>query len=805
MKQNDIFDLVRRLLPHDVNAYELRSMASKNFWQVNPNGACEYVLRNCPRINWDAYLEVNQDVKMGGVDPCQHFLDYGIYEGRKLVSWHPIKRKEKPGTPLISLLILVHNDILYIGKCLESVLEQTLQNMEIIIVNDASVDGSGDFISETTAAYEKIKIISNPRCIGPVASFKKAINIASGRYVMFMSGHDFIRSDTCELALQQIARGWDVVDPGFSIISGTASSARDASKLDCNLNRGAGKVYYSDEIMKGIFYDNYLSWNIKGKIVLHEICAKASLDLEDGFFASSSDAYILAAIAKYTRTMFKMSEKIYIYRYEDSTNSQKSEKDLITEIINYGDTTHAIGRLINKNSINTNFQSIVNINCNMVLKKWLDLPDSSSTMSVIDTIIQQYGIATVVGTCVYNFSNKLSSIADKLAKTRMDHIHKSGGIGLLLDAVTSTPHADYAIAVADAYARMGFSVTLFLKHKLDEGIKLNPRFRIVYLETSSVDADQIIRQTVYLNNAIQTSGICLMFYFSAPRNGALWELLALRNNRVPVIAGWTKNVFEMFAKCGNNLRGTLLSCFCAVICADAEAELCLRMQGINAWHIPSVAVTLDRDLNSVNPAQRIGVFVDPLTSWDNINRCLQVLADITKVCPWIGMTFIGCLSSRQMTDKFYNMAHNMRLQSNISLTGVTSEPGVFLEQCGAIFFPSCLESGDERLLAVQNYGLPYVVYTGTACLSHSEDQYMLVQASNHIQAARKLLSLLTDKNLWKLCANRTIQHAKSGSVKKQQSLLLELIKNFHKYSPWHSTRHREYTSIVRAIPPVSAA
>ncbi len=104
---------------------------------------------------------------------------------------------------LISVIIPVYNVEEYIEKCLRSIINQTYNNLEIIVVNDGSTDNSGKIISEIAKEDERIIIIEQENC-GVVTARNKGIETATGVYVAFVDADDWIESDMYEKMLAAI-------------------------------------------------------------------------------------------------------------------------------------------------------------------------------------------------------------------------------------------------------------------------------------------------------------------------------------------------------------------------------------------------------------------------------------------------------------------------------------------------------------------------------------------------------------------------------------------------------------------------
>src|SRR5579862_3641768 len=90
--------------------------------------------------------------------------------------------------PQISVLLPVYNGERFILRSVQSVLAQTFDDFELIVVDDGSHDATNKILSEIKD--DRIRIINNPRNIGIVGSLNKAMNEARGRYIARMDADD---------------------------------------------------------------------------------------------------------------------------------------------------------------------------------------------------------------------------------------------------------------------------------------------------------------------------------------------------------------------------------------------------------------------------------------------------------------------------------------------------------------------------------------------------------------------------------------------------------------------------------------
>lgn len=106
----------------------------------------------------------------------------------------------------ISVIIPVYNSENYLEKCLDSVVNQTLKDIEIIIINDSSKDNSLKIIKKYQKKYENIILINNKINLGIGKSRNKGLEIATGEYITFLDSDDYIALDGYEIAYKYIKK-----------------------------------------------------------------------------------------------------------------------------------------------------------------------------------------------------------------------------------------------------------------------------------------------------------------------------------------------------------------------------------------------------------------------------------------------------------------------------------------------------------------------------------------------------------------------------------------------------------------------
>lgn len=121
---------------------------------------------------------------------------------------------------LISVIVPVYNVEAYLGECIDSLIHQTYDMLEIILVDDGSTDASGTICDDYAKRDGRIKVIHQSNQ-GQAAARNAGIDIAQGEYISFVDSDDYIELDTYQSLMQQMEKyGLDVISFGGKTLKG---------------------------------------------------------------------------------------------------------------------------------------------------------------------------------------------------------------------------------------------------------------------------------------------------------------------------------------------------------------------------------------------------------------------------------------------------------------------------------------------------------------------------------------------------------------------------------------------------------
>ena len=121
-----------------------------------------------------------------------------------LMSKNLILGGESLKQPIVSVIMPVYNGETYLRQCLDSVVNQTLKEIEIICVDDGSSDRSVEILKEYAAKDERVMVLQQENA-GAGAARNNGLSKASGKYLSFLDSDDFFETDMLEKAVEKIA------------------------------------------------------------------------------------------------------------------------------------------------------------------------------------------------------------------------------------------------------------------------------------------------------------------------------------------------------------------------------------------------------------------------------------------------------------------------------------------------------------------------------------------------------------------------------------------------------------------------
>lgn len=799
MPNNKFYEMVKMVLPDDMTPYEFEQYATDDLWKKNSENACLCALKNCQRINWEAYLERYGDVKRAGIDAFEHFVKNGVFERRKLISWHPLKKFDKQDDILISVLIASYNNDIYLIKAIESVIRQTLENIEIIIVDDASSDESIKIIKKYASLDKRIKYILSNENSGTYMTRKKGVMAATGRYIMFLDCDDYLAPNACEIAYNEIKKGFDIVKFGAHVVNNCKAEDKVISNSVQYLNGGRNREYSGKEQVREMYATRKLPWNLWVRIYLRELCVNAYNEIGDGYFLSTEDMLANIAITRIARSQYVIADKLYFYNMGSgiSTDGEKSTKNKY--LINLLETTMTVINYAKKYEMDVDYDLLYNICCNWAINMWIRVVPDDELDSCLRKIIEIIGLDKLLLTLIENHGKDISKIADKIKYSKKYMNKKIKNIGIYCPTLRFGGIEIVVRNMCHILMDNNYKVTIFKIKDAHDEISINEGVKIVYITQSGSGSKRHLDHCMSVYEEIKNNSIDLMIYTDTYHPGILWDIIVLHYSDVPVILNHHGNyVMSFMRRFGISYgdRDAVFACADVVTCLSAEDELFFRSIGINAWHIHNPVCQIPYETRTEVP-QAIAVMARMEEPNKQVGQSLKVIREVIQVAPWVKAYFIGDFENEKVRQEFFAKAKEMGIYRNIILTGWTEKTNNYLKKCGVLLSTSYWESFAMNIAEAQALGLPCVVYDLPIEQINNNESIIVVKQGEFGKAAEEICDLLADSERWHKLSRIATEKVRKYDTKNFRNKIVEMIDKFQFISKLNEYPLNVYENVIR--------
>lgn len=221
--------------------------------------------------------------------------------------------------PMISVVMSVYNEEQHVSQAMESILNQTFNDFEFIIVNDGSVDKTYEIIKRYAEKDKRIRIINHAKREGLANSLNDGIKIAQGKYIARMDADDISLPERFQRQVEFMER-----NPQTGAIGSCYQEVDESGNI---LPRKQNPRSWKD-IKKALFFYNPISHPTV--MIRKEVLKKAGT--YDETFPTSQDYELFSRIAQFSE-LRNHDEVLLIRRFPKKVSGGKMQRQTIDSLI----------------------------------------------------------------------------------------------------------------------------------------------------------------------------------------------------------------------------------------------------------------------------------------------------------------------------------------------------------------------------------------------------------------------------------------------------------------------------------------
>ena len=266
---------------------------------------------------------------------------------------------------LISIIIPIYNAEKYIDRCIESVIQQTYTNMEIICINDGSTDNTLQILNNYAYKDIRIKIIDKKN-EGVSSARNYGINVSTGKYIAFVDCDDYIESNTIEYLYDIISQN------NIDIVRGNYFVNYTDKEVTSNENI---EILYNKIIEKKMIINEIVPMLMCGEINTYPVLLMIKKEILDKTCLFNIQIHFMEDKIFYIR-LFLKANFIYIsnkqlYHYVQNENSVTLKPiDYKRNICDILKVNNIIEEILNNNDINYKkeyYETMKAIHCKAII------------------------------------------------------------------------------------------------------------------------------------------------------------------------------------------------------------------------------------------------------------------------------------------------------------------------------------------------------------------------------------------------------------------------------------------------------
>lgn len=223
---------------------------------------------------------------------------------------------------LITVIVSVYNGERYLEECIQSILNQTYHNIEIILVNDGSTDTSGEILDKYKELDKRITVIHKENS-GVSLSRNAGLDIAHGEYICLLDQDDMFAPDYIEYYYNIIKKsGAEIaVTPKAKRFSGTIA-LNDNHLKSCDY-----KIVDGDEATKMMLYYKFViaPWN---KMISRSLIESNNLRFDKRFFSGEGFLFSIQCFQNAANIAIG-NQEVYYYRLDNSNSGMTRYKESV--------------------------------------------------------------------------------------------------------------------------------------------------------------------------------------------------------------------------------------------------------------------------------------------------------------------------------------------------------------------------------------------------------------------------------------------------------------------------------------------
>lgn len=631
----------------------------------------------------------------------------------------------------LSLIIPVYNCEESLRKALNSVVNQTLNDIEIICVDDGSTDMSAEIIAGFAAEDSRIRYIRHDENKGCGMARKTGIMASTGEYIMFLDGDDFLSLNACDELYYMARRAQtDIFQFGTTIIPcgvRNQTALENMEKLltpyDMELRECRKGELVSQCFVERHF--DFMPWN---KIYFGDVVRHAAQYYVEDNYGVADDIYLFFLIAFFSKSYTSVEKKYYYYHYtpgitEDGFGADKKFDSLsgvekmLEKLQEFLKQSDPFGYCLDA------VDAVKKSHLSSVVYGWL-YDKNEDRAAAMKHIFAEYKKEDILVELLHWYHKADSDRKEKiLAEYKSLPVFQSKKkeiktIGTYYVRMRNGGIERVLSILMEIWCKQGYQVVLFTDeipsaddYPYPEGIK-----RVILPTIQTQDISQYKKRITYWHEMLEKYNVdCLVNHAWVSTEIEL-DLLAVKSAGIPVVM----HTHGLFAYAVSNPSSwwAYHTIFISKLYSMADAVITLTKTDYNWWsmfhrRVYQTINPVSFDVNHIPLAptgKRRLVYAGRISPEKQIEDMLYILRRVIDAGYPTQLHLVGTCEQKYYRNQLKTKAEELEIEEYVIMHGFHDDVSPFYRDGGISLLTSKSEGYCLSLIESMVFGLPVVLY-----------------------------------------------------------------------------------------------
>lgn len=662
----------------------------------------------------------------------------------------------------ISVVMPVRNAEAYIENSIESVLRQSMEELELICVDDGSTDDSLAVMNRIAEKDQRIRILSYDSTRGAAKARKDGILMSRGKYLLFLDADDYLAFDACECLYQMMEqRHVDILHFSARVEDYGAGRTR-TERMERFVAPYEGKLE-GEQVFFACFEEKRYRFNLWNKCFRTQICQSAMQFMADGYFPKANDLYAYFLIAYFAKSYYGVVTKPF-YHYCFGTGSTGNGKLTLEQFDVYCCEKDVADQLkafasAQKNSIRL-LQCVESLNQHFVqecLWNWKEYMDIESGAAGFEMLAQKWNPAELANTIALKYHGERQSVVEKMegASCFQQNKKEVRTIGIFYYRMACGGVQRVISLQIPMFLKLGYKVVLFVEEENpDYEYDIPSDIEKVILPTSfEIEPKQYEAHGIALEAALKKYRIDLLIYHAGSADMLLYDLLITKLLGISFVI----MLHEMFsqrmvsADSFVSLKPKVFRLADKLLVLSETEKLYWETLGVCAEYIPNPVDRIYLPEKNSEKEKSYILWIGRLAAQQKrYEDAVYVMKYVTERIPDARMRIVGSDYTANARQKLRRLIEKQHLATNIEVLEFQKDVAGLYEGAKIHLLTSAYEAFPMTIIESKSYGVPLVLYDLPYLeLLKDKKGYISVPQEDRKAMAEAIISILTDEEKYR--------------------------------------------------------